>query len=363
MQRRGFSLVETLVTSAILAVIAGAVAGVMSVAVRASGVEDPKRHDDLLSARISEEISSAVEVLAIGPGAIRFSVADRDGDVRPEVIEYFWSGRRGDPLTRRVNEAPFEHVIDQVSFFAASAVAARRSEADGSAFEVDTERLLARNRKSDATEVTIDRGSHIEYRIQPTFGEDVTAWRPTSLKLKLAAEGEPDGRFNVSVYRGNPGGRSGERLVSVSFAERSLNETASDIVIPLHGIAALDPSQVIVISIEDADQSQSVRVALHRQGIADRNGLLRLGNVDEVNEREYPSGALVYELTGVVTVDRAGERAILRGRSVEITLATDEMSRTTTIPLFAHPLVPEGEFVREDDRPVQDGRFATEEGE
>ncbi|MFN9992666.1 MAG: prepilin-type N-terminal cleavage/methylation domain-containing protein, partial [Phycisphaerales bacterium] len=37
MQRRGFSLVETLVTSAILAVIAGAVAGVMSVAVRASG--------------------------------------------------------------------------------------------------------------------------------------------------------------------------------------------------------------------------------------------------------------------------------------------------------------------------------------
>ncbi|MFN7337674.1 MAG: type II secretion system protein, partial [bacterium] len=77
MQRRGFSLVETLVTSAILAVIAGAVAGVMSVAVRASGVEDPKRHDELLSAIISEVIASAGEVRALGPGASRFSVADR----------------------------------------------------------------------------------------------------------------------------------------------------------------------------------------------------------------------------------------------------------------------------------------------
>jgi prepilin-type N-terminal cleavage/methylation domain-containing protein len=361
MRRRGFSLVETLVTSAILAVIAGAVAGVMSVAVRASGAQDSQSTSDASSIRLSEEISRALHVFTIGPGMIRFSVADQNGDLSDEVIEYAWSGERGSVLTRRVNDGLSEVVLDDVTSFVVRAAASTHSEPDSSFNEIETERVLARNQRPEAIDVVLDRSGRIEYTVSPAIGGDVIAWMPTALKLKLASAGELNGRFTVSTYRVNSSGRSSQPLSSTTVMAQSLSTAPSMVSIPLNQPGALAPSDSIIISIENTGEFPAARVFLHEDGIADRNGHVLLEQINNIRRRELTSGAPVYELSGIVTTDEAATRDILRGREIQLAIHTQRRSLTTRIPLLAYPQMPQSEYVVIEDSDVEGDVFATEE--
>jgi hypothetical protein len=68
--------------------------------------------------RLVEELQAATLITEQSTQSVTFLVADRDGDDRPEVIRYAWTGSPGDPLARSVNGGAKEHVLDDLDGFA-----------------------------------------------------------------------------------------------------------------------------------------------------------------------------------------------------------------------------------------------------
>jgi hypothetical protein len=121
--RRGFTLVELGVSSAIVGMLMVSLASV--VVVSAKALPEPGSPADRTGQNTSAlellagELRCAVEVISAQPGSVEFRVADRDGDKTPETIRYAWAGA-GSPLTREYNGAAAVPVSGPLTDFAIS---------------------------------------------------------------------------------------------------------------------------------------------------------------------------------------------------------------------------------------------------
>jgi hypothetical protein len=118
--RRGFSLAEATVSIGIMSVLTVAMGSAVVIASRA--VPDPKRAAAAHStfdalARLSEELRYAISIQAVSATSIRFTVADRNGDLSEEVITYEWNSATK-KLSRRYNSAEPATVLENVAAFA-----------------------------------------------------------------------------------------------------------------------------------------------------------------------------------------------------------------------------------------------------
>lgn len=359
MKRRGFSLVETLITASLMAVIAGAVMGVMSVAVRASGVDDPRDLDTEVRSRIAEELALATKIISIDTHAIKFEVADRSGDAVPETIEYALSGQSQDELVRVYNETEQAVLLREVQSLSFIVLAGRRNESDGETLTSSEEVVLARHRPTEFEAVTLNVGGEIECAVRPAFHSAVRSWRPTSLRLKLASQGDRTGNFDLTVYRVNTNGRASQPLSRIRLSESNLQEEFSDVEIPLAVATTLEPNDGLLIVLGGADSQSTVRVSVQLDGVADRHGRLAVRADDQLQAREYPAGSLSFELSGAVIEQSEAQAAILRGHSLELNLATKRSRMSGLVPLWGSPRVPLSDFVREDSIEIEDSALAT----
>lgn len=105
--RRGFSLLEMVVSLGATSLLVAGVASTVYIASRGT------RSEDSPTARVVEAAMSVDEFAAElqyatgfserSATAVEFTVADRTGDGQPETIRYAWTGTAGDPITRSVN--------------------------------------------------------------------------------------------------------------------------------------------------------------------------------------------------------------------------------------------------------------------
>jgi len=119
--RRGHTLVELIVSIAVMATI---MVGIASALVLASKTLPDRSTPAAAVSKAGEvadqilgELTYALSVLSQGPRSIAFTVADRNGDNLPERIEYTWSGTAGDPLTRKYNDDPLVTLLANVQEF------------------------------------------------------------------------------------------------------------------------------------------------------------------------------------------------------------------------------------------------------
>lgn len=119
--RRGHTLVELIVSIAVMATI---MVGIASALVLASKTLPDRSTPAAAVSKAGEvadqilgELTYALSVISQGPKSIAFTVADRNGDNLPERIEYTWSGTAGDPLTRKYNDDPLVTLLANVQEF------------------------------------------------------------------------------------------------------------------------------------------------------------------------------------------------------------------------------------------------------
>ena len=117
--RAGLTLAELSVSLAIIATLMVAIGSVMVLTGRAVGMTATQafeaKTDDLLT-QIASELRMALTVPVRTETTITFTVADRDGDLKPEKIQYEWGGK-GTSLTRRVNDGPAVTLAPNVEQF------------------------------------------------------------------------------------------------------------------------------------------------------------------------------------------------------------------------------------------------------
>lgn len=114
---RGFTLIEVVMSLAIMSIVVSAIGSMMVLATRAlPNPDDPASETiaaGLAMSRIVDDLRYATRLIEASPTAIEFEVPDRDADLSPEVIRYEWSGVSGDPLSRSVNGGSHEIVLER----------------------------------------------------------------------------------------------------------------------------------------------------------------------------------------------------------------------------------------------------------
>ena len=102
---RGHTLMEVILSTAMLCVIMGAVVSTMVIAGRAVDDNPVKQVAIAGDAAndVTTDISLAQSITESDANAVTMVVPDRDGDGQAETIRYSWSGTAGDPLMRQYN--------------------------------------------------------------------------------------------------------------------------------------------------------------------------------------------------------------------------------------------------------------------
>ncbi len=115
-----FTLIEVLVSIAIMAVLVTGIASAIVLATRAAdGAGQPAALADATRVidQMTAELAVALSFSERTNTAVTFTVPDRDGDEAPETIRYAWSGVPGDPLTRTYKGGEATAVADNVHQF------------------------------------------------------------------------------------------------------------------------------------------------------------------------------------------------------------------------------------------------------
>ena len=119
--RLGFTLIELvvgLVISTVLVVALGSAVVITSKAIPDSQSPEKTVLDTTrLLPDITQELRYALRVFDRTSTAVKFTVADRDGDTKQETIRYEWSGTVGDPLTRQYNGGTISNVAENLHEF------------------------------------------------------------------------------------------------------------------------------------------------------------------------------------------------------------------------------------------------------
>lgn len=105
--RAGFTMLEAVLSTVIIAAIMMGIVGVMFLARNAlagtSTKDDGLSQGQRVMQMITTDLSQAITITEQTDKAVTMTVPDRTGDGQPETIRYAWSGTAGATLTRQVN--------------------------------------------------------------------------------------------------------------------------------------------------------------------------------------------------------------------------------------------------------------------
>ena len=119
--RRAFTLLEVMLSTAIVAVLLGGVVGAMFVAQRglagSTAAADSLSVESRATQMITQDVGLATSITERTGLAVTVVVPDRNSDGQSETIRYAWSGVQGDPLTRQCNGGPPATIAPNVCQF------------------------------------------------------------------------------------------------------------------------------------------------------------------------------------------------------------------------------------------------------
>lgn len=195
-RHRAFTLAEVTLSIAITSILLLGMGGALSLVVRAadSGDDGPGRAtaaSESLSS-LNAELSVATALPTFEEHGFTLAVPDRDGDGRPERIDYTWN-KPGDPMLRSYNGSTPSTFIDSVQSCTPQLTQRPAAQPVESAEQVlaqcDTPAGAALNTFMQ------DSANFAAQYIRPVLPSSATAWKVTRVRLMLAR------RAGTTAYR------------------------------------------------------------------------------------------------------------------------------------------------------------------
>ncbi|MEX2670993.1 MAG: prepilin-type N-terminal cleavage/methylation domain-containing protein [Phycisphaeraceae bacterium] len=188
-RRAGFTLIETLMSSALIGVLLVAMGSAIALSSHAIPSPEHAGQGRLAAAaaleRLGDDLKHARFVTERTATNITVVVHDRTGDGSADRIRYAWGGQSGGELTRQVNDATPMVVLENVHDLALD-------------YEVVTDELTYGAPLVESTEIVIGQymGLLLEGNsevtptdwpgqyIQPSLPSDAVSWRPTTVLFR-----------------------------------------------------------------------------------------------------------------------------------------------------------------------------------
>lgn len=334
--RRALTLIEMLVSLAILGVILGAVGSVMVLSAKAlpSGSEptavSSSARDSLRGLVAEAELATSFTTATAR--VMVFTLADRDANGSAETVRYEWSGTAGDPLTRVYNSGRTDTVIPGVQ----SLTFTYETEADtvdaGTTSATSPEVCFFTNTTGTTGESSFDLNTWVGQIFTPLLPTNATAWKLTRFRYSIAADGTKSGTTQIQI-----------RPVSTSTYQPSavnhLSTTKLESAIPGSSYLwySVDASSVpqqprggaLVIVMGNTGLTSSGKVRVMRSGYA-QSGCWLIDKLPAVSLwTATTDGAMQLEIFGTYTYPVTTTSAVQRVKS--ITAAVTLVSGGTTL--------------------------------
>jgi len=233
--RRGHTLMEVLISTAIVSIVLGAVVSTMVVAARAVDDAPAKAVSQAGDATndVTTDLSLARSVTERSEHAITVSVPDRDGDGQSETIRYSWSGTAGDPLLREYNGGAARVVAQDVHKFDLSYLTTTVQPGDGPAgpgaaqTETESDEMVLMHHDNapggSMKEQKIKSTRWCAQYFKPTLPDGATTWKITKVKFRAKKYKSPyDGVIAVQIRTAD----GSLKPTTTVLAETTVNESS-----------------------------------------------------------------------------------------------------------------------------------------
>jgi len=222
-----FTLLEMVMSMAVLAVILGAVGSAMLISAKIL----PRDGDALDGAirareaarRIADELSIATLIIEASDKTVTFDVPDRDSNGVPERIGFSWSGTPGDPIMMTMNgqTSILEEGVRKLEL--AYRREMRSTESAGTAAESGTNELLSSWSGPTVSQVLIRSTLQPSVSVTPRGTGGATHYRVTSVRLFLGRASAIDSTVGVQLKNPTATGAPGSTiLASATILESAL---------------------------------------------------------------------------------------------------------------------------------------------
>lgn len=337
--RRAMSLVETMTSITILAIVLGAMTSAVVVASRAM----PGRNDRIeavtqgarVADRILADLAYARSITLTGTSTLTAVVPDRDADTLDETIVYAWSGVKGGALTRTYNNGQPALVATGVWDFAPSCLS-RSATISTTVLQESTEQLLhyqpvnglspppgLRNPYSGSPstkDVTSSRW--LAQHVHPILPSGATAWSITRVLLSARVRGDDAGvsRIEIRPSLAYPGGPSSTVLQDRTMMESNLGSSFSWQTFNYTSVKNLSPDTGVWIVVRWVGPSTSAGVAYQSGDVADHFAAYAESSNSGSTWTQTNDAAIAHALYGTYTVPVTTSTAQTRATTLRVRL-------------------------------------------
>jgi hypothetical protein len=332
------TLLEMALALAITGILMTAIGSAVLLASKAIPSQQSTANQSALGATVVDgllgELRAALYISERNAHSIRFTTPDRNGDGRPEVIRYAWSGTAGAPLTRQINNGTVVNLLDQVQ----SVSFAYRTQTVADTYPgppvEGAEQVLASHWPAagsySSREYKIDKDAWPAQYISPTVPASSARWRPTKVTLRAKDGGGNIENVGVQIRAAGADMLPTSTLYEqVIVSEATLVGSYQDCVVSFSVTPQLDAGQAIAIVLENNTRSGVAGKFEWSEKLG--SGLAKTSNGG--GSYSVMSGdSLIYELYGrpLVPGTKTVNRTYITGVEICLQATSDPTSCITT---------------------------------
>lgn len=264
--RGGFTLVEMIVATGIMAMLMAAVGSALVVASRsvpASGSPETKTAVAMAAVReMTSEIAQAVSVVSASATGITFMVPDRTGDGVAETITYTVAGTPLVIVTRKFNDGEAVPIADGLASAAFSYGLGTRSVTTYSPAE-GAEHVMSACYDTNGTEIPFNGSTVAIQKFRPVLPWNAASWRVTRVNLWCRQDSPVGSVLRLLVYRTDSAGTpSGSSLASTTLTEAMMPSSFGWRTLTISSMPPLLPTEGVALVMANNDVSVNVNLGL-----------------------------------------------------------------------------------------------------
>jgi prepilin-type N-terminal cleavage/methylation domain-containing protein len=339
-RRPAFTLVELVLTTAIVGILMAGLSSAVVLATRALPNEDRNSSRVLEQRRWTDGLLADLEyawhITERGANAITFTVADRNGDGSPECLRYAWTGKAGDPLTLEYNHAAATTVLENVQQFDLSYDLRSVTETyTGLPVEGAELSLVSYPLPLGGSDFTVDDKAWIGQYLAPTAGSlpvGCLTWRLTRVLFTAKTDGPTDATLGAQIRDWDPNYKPMTTVLEEALIpESTLSSSYAWCEAAYKSVAGLKPGQAVCLVLRRAaGPGNAAKIRFDQNAGAGRVTTTNAGG----NWTYDASKSMLYYAYGKATTAgpaQTAKRQFVTGVRVALRAGADSAARLDTL--------------------------------
>lgn len=349
LSRRGFTLVELVVASAISSILLLAIGGSIVLASKALPEASPATamsNGVMAMSLIADDLEHAKTISRVSATGVELTLPDRDGDAADETVSYSWNGTAGTPLLREVNGGGGAELLKGADRFALTLRTVVEGDAPRTLQQQTPEQTVFAGVTGTTTSITLSTSAPVMEIFKPSLPAGATSWTLERLDMYMSSSGTRSASMVVSLYELDltllP---LGSAIVAVTVNETSMPSALGWYSIPIGRVQGLNPNKTYGLIITQTTSTSGNAATLTYVGITAADGAANgsIANKVLIVWLQDTSKRLACQIRGTALVSVTTpdtRRTVVKEVGVELRPTGSLKGVSTGVKLLNEPVAP-----------------------